>query len=102
MDSQTIFMVSIVGAFALVAYFVVRLVAGDNGVKALRNRLGDGGEARKAERNSTPDVSLLQRLGSAAAKPFMPETREKQSGLRKDARIRRLLPAVHHSHRRRI
>ena len=83
MDSQTIFIISVVGAITLAVYFVIRLIAGNDGVKALRDRLGDGGRSEKRERGASTDASLLQRVSAAAAKPFMPETREKQSGLRK-------------------
>ncbi|MBV8780257.1 MAG: type II secretion system F family protein [Phycisphaerae bacterium] len=85
MDSQTLFLVSIVGAIALAAYFVVALFTGDKGAKALRGRLTSSAkeDARKVQKASQASVPLLQRLGAAAAQPFMPKNREAQSGLRK-------------------
>ena len=84
MDSTVIFMVCVIGAFTLLAFFVLRLLAGDRGARMLRDRLSEGAESSdRSEKAARQGGSVLQRLGSAAAKPFMPNTREKQSGLRK-------------------
>lgn len=69
------------GAIVLLGYFVMALVANPE-TRQLRNRLSN---APKPERRRAPGVvPLLQRMGHAAAAPFMPKTREKQSGLRQN------------------
>src|SRR5688500_5885510 len=72
------------GAVALLAYFVSSLVMTRDDGK-IRDRLRDGQDGEddmtKAAR-PTGIKPLLERVGQAAAQPFMPKTREKQSGLR--------------------
>ena len=73
------------GAVALACYFVSTLVmAGDDG--KIRDRLRDD-DAPGADRNAATNKSqglrpLFEKFGQAAAHPFMPKSREKQSGLR--------------------
>jgi tight adherence protein C len=71
---------------AALAYFVsMMLFKGDDGGK-LRSRLQGKNEAvsvDKKDKSSAGVKPLLQQIGQAASKPFMPSSREKQSALRK-------------------
>src|SRR5260221_6024273 len=82
MDDQTIFLVCVSGAVALGGYLLSRLFIGRDHGK-LRERLA----GRRAETKKVAGVSrtrdLFQRIGTAAAKPFMPDSREKMSELRR-------------------
>src|SRR5438046_734216 len=81
MDEQTLFMVCIAGAVALGAFFLTRLFTKGEESK-LRDRLTSHMEEAKPETgNKAKDI--FQKIGTAAAKPFMPDTREKASVLRK-------------------
>src|SRR6476469_5973853 len=66
-------------AVVLLGYFVSLLQAKPE-TKQLRNRLS--GDARPIRQKPAGIMPLLRRLGLAAAEPFMPKTRERQSGLR--------------------
>jgi tight adherence protein C len=84
-DDQTLFMICIAAAVALAGYFHSRLVFGPGDGK-LRERLGSksaspSGTLRPAQ-NTSRAKDLFQRIGSAAAKPFMPDNREKVSAMR--------------------
>jgi len=86
MDEMTIMMGAGVGAVALVGYVIGRaLTAGGSDTK-LRDRLvanaaPDAPDAQKAAASGV--VPMLQRMSEAAAKPFLPSNREKQSSLRR-------------------
>jgi tight adherence protein C len=82
MDDQTLFLACVSGAVALGGYFLSRFFIGrDNG--KLRERLANRrAEARIVEKGGRTR-ELFQRIGTAAAKPFMPDSREKMSELRK-------------------
>jgi tight adherence protein C len=82
MDEQMMFLVCVSGAVALGAYFLLQMLMGrDNG--KLRERLANRQpEVRLGQKGGTAR-DLFQRIGTAAAKPFMPENREKSSDLRK-------------------
>jgi tight adherence protein C len=87
------------GAVSFIAFFISRVAMGNKDTK-LRQRLseheplsdahsgqvdqqsaaGAGGSGGSA----APVVQLLNRMGQAAAEPFMPKSREKQSSLRRD------------------
>src|SRR5437763_12828534 len=89
MNESILAIVLVFGAVAAVAYVVSRLLVGDNGASKLRDRLNarTGGEdaaaLAAAPQESRGVAPILQRVGQAAAAPFMPNTREKQSSLRK-------------------
>jgi tight adherence protein C len=86
MDSTTLFIFAVAGAFVLVVFVVISLFAGSQSKSAMRNRLKDShsDERRKIDAAAAgPSVSFASRIGQMAAQPFMPKTREKQSGLRK-------------------
>jgi tight adherence protein C len=68
------------GAVVLLGYFVSQLMAKPQ-TRQLRDRLS-GAEKREARQKGPGLLPLLQRIGQAAAEPFMPKSREKQSGLR--------------------
>lgn len=67
------------GAIVLLGYFVTVVLANPE-TRQLRDRLS--GAATPGRRKAPGVVPLLQRMGQAAAAPFMPKSREKQSGLR--------------------
>jgi tight adherence protein C len=80
MDDQLLILVCIFFAVAFASYFVAELLTNKQG-KQIRNRLSTPQQrAHKPERPGF--MPLLQRIGQAAAEPFMPKSREKQSGLR--------------------
>jgi len=71
------------GTVVLLGYFVSQLLANPQ-AKQLRDRLSGSG-SKPAPRQKRPGLlPVLQRIGQAAAEPFMPKTREKQSGLRQN------------------
>ncbi len=85
-QQQLILIVCIFGAVAMIAFLISRLFVGSNDDK-LRSRLNT---PQQPQRSSPVMVEskgvkpLLEKLGQAAAQPFMPKTREKQSSLRKN------------------
>ncbi|HYE17489.1 MAG TPA: type II secretion system F family protein [Tepidisphaeraceae bacterium] len=85
LDEQTLFLACVVGAVALGAFFVAKIAFGKGDGK-LRQRLSNRPsevEAVKAETGAGRAKEIFQKIGTAAAKPFMPETREKMSALRR-------------------
>src|SRR5438045_1239820 len=83
MNEQLLLYVCIGGAFSLLGFFVSRVAIG-NADEKLRERLTLGDKAGRDQTSSSEAVvPLLQRIGTAAAQPFMPKTREKQSSLRR-------------------
>lgn len=75
----------VVGSFvAAISFFVSRVAVGSNSTK-LRDRLSSDGEGKAAETEEAGGLMpLLERIGTAAAEPFMPKSREKQSTMRKN------------------
>jgi tight adherence protein C len=74
------------GTVSMVIFFLTRLIVGAGTDSRLRDRLsansrGDG-RGRRIDRPGGV-ASTLQSIGQAAAQPFMPKTREKQSSMRK-------------------
>ena len=73
-------------AVSLFAYLVsAELVqrGGDGKIRErLRDREGDGAGGATPPKRRTGLRPMLERMGQAAAEPFMPKSREKQSGLR--------------------
>src|SRR5436190_15049845 len=89
MMDQLLLIACIMGAVAVGAYFMSRMLIGKDDSK-LRQRLsnkapegsqGGGGSGSVTKAKSAP---IMQRIGTAAAKPFMPKTREKQSAIKKN------------------
>lgn len=80
---QTILIICIFGAVAAAAYWVLAILSNSDDEK-LRERLTS--EARFEPGDYEQDaarISLLTRIGQAAAQPFMPTDREKVSALRR-------------------
>jgi tight adherence protein C len=88
-DETIIFAICLAGAVALVGYFLSRVLFGADDGK-LRERLanrqaGRTATAVAASNRSTGNKAkdFFQRIGTAAAKPFMPDSREKVGEMRK-------------------
>jgi tight adherence protein C len=79
MNEQYLIYGCIFGAVVLLGYFVTQLLANPQ-TKQLRDRLS--GTVKPVRQKSPGIMPVLQRIGQAAAEPFMPKSREKQSGLR--------------------
>src|ERR1051325_8665382 len=88
MDEQLLFYVCIAGAVSAVGFFAAKLFVGNKDSR-LRQRLeaaetSTQSEIEKPRATRAETVKhTLESIGSAAAQPFMPSTREKQSTLRK-------------------
>jgi tight adherence protein C len=88
MNSDLLIPVFACSAVALLAYFVSTLMMGRDDGK-IRDRLRDGFDGGAGGGGGADDARLsgfrpmLERVGQAAAQPFMPKSREKQSGLRR-------------------
>jgi tight adherence protein C len=84
MDTQILIIICIFAALALLGYVAFMLLSDKDVSGRLRNRLV--GKAKTDVTKPTGPkgvVPLLQKMGQAAAQPFMPKTREAQSDLRK-------------------
>jgi tight adherence protein C len=85
MDDATLISGCIFGAVTMVALWLSRFIGG--GENRVRERLSGAAsgqeEVRTALSGKAQVKNLFSRLGQAASKPFMPETREKQSELRR-------------------
>src|SRR5687768_13792240 len=98
MNDQLLIISAAAGAVGLLGYSLSRMVLGGKDDDKLRDRLtGKGAEASSFGSGRTGSavgepgksrgmgfVELVQRIGQAAAQPFMPTTREKVSGLRQN------------------
>src|SRR5690348_12253796 len=89
MDPQIIFVVCIFGAIAAIVYWVSKSFVLSKDDTKLRSRLTDTGggpqSVDREKRSMKQDVvPMLQKIGQAAAEPFMPKTRERQSSMRKN------------------
>jgi len=86
MTPETTMTVASFGTVSMVIYFLTRLIVGAGTDARLRDRLtantGSGAGGRTIQKAGGVK-STLQSIGQAAAHPFMPKTREKQSSLRK-------------------
>src|ERR1700753_3640728 len=88
MNDQILLIICCVGAFGLLGY-VGTMVLSDRSEGKLRDRLKGAGKfsstaatAQKKAELKMPIKEWAQRMGQLASAPFMPKTREKQSGLR--------------------
>src|SRR5882672_8000241 len=87
MDDATILSGCIFGSVGLVVFWLTRMFRGDE--SKMRNRLSNAAgpseldSQRPTATGKDQFKQLFARIGSAASKPFMPETREKQSELRR-------------------
>ncbi len=84
MNEQFLIVACAFGCVTLFGYFLSRLLMGSADGK-LRSRLnGEAADDRASPSSGAGTVMpLIRKMGQAAAEPFMPKTREKQSGLRK-------------------
>lgn len=80
------FILCVFGAVAAIAYFAITPFTGPGESDKLRGRLAPRQQALPPGVSASPAglAPFLQRIGQAAAEPFMPTTREKQSGMRRD------------------
>ncbi|MGH7180271.1 MAG: type II secretion system F family protein [Tepidisphaeraceae bacterium] len=85
MDQNAIIYVSVAGAVTAVGYFLSRLFVG-SGDEKLRERLSNAAQGVDALRSGKGQtvMPVLEKIGTAAAQPFMPSSREKQSSLRRE------------------
>jgi tight adherence protein C len=83
MDETLILTLCVAAAVTSAVVFLTKLVFRD-GDEKLRGRLqAESGTPAVAADKKGGSTSFLQRIGQAAAKPFIPSSREKQSTLRK-------------------
>jgi len=92
MDEMTLIMIAAFGAVVLFGYVISRALVGGGKDNKLRDRLNanashdpnrDGPSIQK-QSGAQGVMPMLQRVGQAAAKPFLPSNREKQSTLRRN------------------
>ena len=88
MDPIIILSLCIAGAVGGIAFFVMRLLAGDNDARIISRLSAKQSVDSKADsiaRQSAKGglMQTLQRIGQAAAEPFMPKDRDNQSKQRK-------------------
>jgi tight adherence protein C len=82
MDDQTLLILSICGVGALIAFFGIKMLFRGSGDK-LRERLAGPDSAKSAAPDEATGVKrMMERVGQAAAKPFMPTSSEKQSKIK--------------------
>jgi tight adherence protein C len=87
-DQATILSCSLFGAVSLIGWWLTRLLSGGNDNRRMRDRLSRNmmsTQLETEELQSSKDQfsNWFTRMGQAAAKPFMPDSREKQSELRR-------------------
>ncbi|MGA2231717.1 MAG: type II secretion system F family protein [Tepidisphaeraceae bacterium] len=83
MDPATILSICTFGFVSALAYFASTLFNGENEEK-LRTRLKSNQASAPSAAPAAPKVPLLTRFGQAAARPFMPTTRERISSTRRN------------------
>ena len=93
MNDMMMLIALVFGAVAMLGFVVGRVLTGGNKDNKLHNRLvanqtHDPGPSAITKDANAPVggsgmVQMVQKVGQAAAKPFMPNTREKQSDIRK-------------------
>src|SRR5215475_13844020 len=93
MNDMMLLIALVFGAVAMLGFVVGRVLTGGNKDNKLHNRLVQNQTHDPGPSAITKDaggpvggsgmVQMVQKVGQAAAKPFMPNTREKQSDMRK-------------------
>jgi tight adherence protein C len=88
MNEMVLLIICVFGAVTMTMFFVTRLLVGAAPDSKLRSRLTQNTSAHEPQQQGSVQKqsgmsSTLQSIGQAAAQPFMPKTREKQSSLRK-------------------
>ena len=84
MNQEMLIIILAFGSITVLVYFVSMLLFKDNGGEKLRSRLQGKTESLVTKKESSAGANLLKQLGEAAAKPFMPSTREKQGSLQRE------------------
>jgi tight adherence protein C len=84
MDPKLLFLGCTFGAVTIIAYFASMVLLRSGEDRALRSRLSGEENQTPTQQGKGTFVSLVERFSQAAAKPFMPKSREKQSALRRD------------------
>ncbi len=84
MNQTVILLTSAFASIAALTYWISTLLLGDEDQGKLRSRLQGRGKTSIEKKTSV--TPLLQQLGQAASKPFMPSTREKASKLQSELR----------------
>jgi tight adherence protein C len=87
MNDMMLMILCVFGAVAMLAFVLGRALAGSSGDGKLRSRLTANAVAdpiEGAQQQGGGMAEMVQRVGQAAAKPFMPNTREKVSKLRRN------------------
>lgn len=89
MADQSLLYICVGGAVAAGAFFVSKLAVGGGSDVKLRQRLNETLDRKSVvEKTEEPTDNAftqgLKKIGSAAAEPFMPSTKEKQSAIRRD------------------
>jgi tight adherence protein C len=84
MDPKLLFLGCTFGAVTIIAYFASMVLLRSGEDRALRSRLSGEENQTPAQQGKGRFVTFLERFNQAAAKPFMPKSREKQSALRRD------------------
>jgi tight adherence protein C len=84
MGDNTLLIACIIGTVSLTGYFLTRVAIGDREEEKLRDRLSSPAVDDVKPHDKIEAVPLLQRVGQAAAQPFMPTDREKVSAYRAD------------------
>jgi tight adherence protein C len=87
-DQATILSFCLFGTVALIGWWLTRVLSGGNDTRRMRDRLSRNMTSSQLENvdlegSSEKTTSWFTRLGQAAAKPFMSDSREKQSELRR-------------------
>jgi tight adherence protein C len=85
MDNATLFSGCIFGAITMIGIWLSRFLGGDHRVHdRLSNTSQEFDSPQAASASGKEQLkSLFAKIGQAASKPFMPETRERQSDLRR-------------------
>jgi tight adherence protein C len=94
MDEITLIIIGAFGAAVMIIFVITRAIVGTDKDAKLHNRLvanpghdpqreAETGSVQRSQTKVSGVSPIVQRIGRAAAKPFMPNTREKQSSLRK-------------------
>src|SRR5688500_9292176 len=90
MDEITLVIVCVFGTVAMLLFMVIRALMGGAPDSKLRSRLVANAQPDAPQQQSSVQGqskgggTMFQRMGQAAAAPFMPNTREKQSALRRN------------------
>jgi len=84
MDDQIIIVVCAFSGAVLLTLFVFQLLMSRGEGGKLRNRLSGKSDARRAAQVRPGLRNVLQQIGQAAAKPFMPKNTEKQIVIRRN------------------